>query len=683
MKFKRWTTLLQNQAVAVILLLLVLVPMLFGLDQTQRAKQLTAYGFLGLILLSVWLFRVRDGITIARVRGFLLSGPNLPIVLYLVWGGITTAFSSEPLYSRYGLVQLAVGVIFYAVTVYQFRRREHIRALLSTVLVVGVLTVLLAMGMDRGRSLRDLAGSFHDRQLFGAFLSMILPVTLGIAAGTRRKLWKLGSSISCVLIAGALLMTTCRSSWLGVVTALGLFLVLSLVFVWKVQTPGGDKQGFLQRKHELLMTPLIGLLAIGVFVGFTSTSNPISARMETLSSLSQDDSVQDRMNLWGIASKVIQASPVVGWGPGSYAFAQQKFNPESRSRTIIEQLGPSLSESPHNTYLQIAAEQGLVGLGLFLAIIALFFYRGIKALPRMDKGLRQYTLVGCLAATAGMCVDAVANPAYMYPEVSTFMWLILGMGMCAAGLGQEVQDGVTRPLDAPVMGLPRFLYRGMRTALLGCAVVWLGAQLLNLDVLSAASAGTGKGWQSARIAARQYRPTYCDQITHLELDWQNDQIRPTAAFNINQGAIYENRLAEFKVFAATDDIRFFADVTHEIKHLKFKVRGMKGKFIYQRSSNEPIVYFKPAKKMGGKTGSIDVSYRCTQPKVTYTTRFVLTILPSGEPIDESATSRRLGAEIGNGRDVSFLDALPGLFMLPTDDESSDSKSDFDETLPDE
>lgn len=682
MKFKRWTTLLQNQAVAVILLLLVLVPMLFGLDQTQRANQLTAYGFLGLILLSVWLFRVRDGITIARVRGFLLSGPNLPIVLYLVWGGITTAFSSEPLYSRFGLVQLAVGVVFYAVTVYQFRRREHVRALLSTVLAVGVVMVLLAMGMDRGRHLQDLAGSFHDRQLFGAFLSMILPVTLGIAAGTRRKLWKLSAGIACVLIAGALLMTTCRSSWMGVVTALGLFLAMSLVFVWKVQSPSGDKRGLLHRKHELFVTPLIGLLAIGVFVGFTSTSNPISSRANTFSSLAKDDSVQDRMKLWGIATRVIQGSPIVGWGPGSYAFAQQKFNPESRARTIIEQLGPSLSESPHNTYLHIAAEQGLVGLGLFLAILVLFFYRGIKALPRIDRGLRQFTLVGCLSAMAGICVDAVANPAYMYPEISTFMWLILGMGMCAAGLGQEVEPEASRVFDAPILGLPRFLYRGMRTALLACAVVWLGAQLLNLDVLAAASAGTGSGWKPARVAASPYRPTYCDQITHLELDWQNDQIKPTAAFNINAGAIYENRLAEFKVFAATDDIRFFADVTHEIKHLKFKVRGMKGKFIYQRSSNEPIIYFKPAAKMGGKTGSIDFSYRCTQPKVTYTTRFVLTILPSGEPIDESATTRRLGAAIGDGRSVSFLDTLPGLFALPTDDEGSDSKTDFDETLSD-
>jgi len=673
-KFKRWTTLLQNQAVAVILLLMVLVPMLFGLDQTQRANQLTTYGLLGLILLSVWLFRVRDGITIARVRGFLLSGPNLPIVLYLGWCGITTALSSEPIYSRFALVQLAVGVVFYAVTVYQFRRKEHIRALLSTLLLVGVVVVLFAMGMDRGKHLKDLAGSFHDRQLFGAFLALILPVTLGIAAGTRRKMWKLGAGIACVLIAGALLMTTCRSSWLGAVSALGLFLVLSLVFVWKVQGPAGDKRGFMQRKHELLITPLIGLMAIGIFVAFTNTGNPITSRMGTVSSLIGDDSVQDRMRLWDVASRVIRNSPIIGSGPGTYALAQVPFNDRSRARTIIEQLGPSLSESPHNTYLLIGAEQGLVGLGLYLAILALFFYRGIRALPRIDKGLRQYTLVGCLSAIAGMSVDGIANPAYSYPEISTFMWLILGMGMCAAGVGQEVEDdGDRRAADAPIMGLPRFLYRGMRTALLFCGIVWLGAQILSLDVLAAASAGTGSGWQSARISAVRHVPTYCKEITHLELDYRNDQTPPPAAFNINGGAIYEDRTAEFKVFAATDDVRFFADVSHETKYLKFKVRGIKGNVVYSSTSQTPRFYFKPKKKMGGKTGSIDVSYRCIEPRVTYTTRFLLTIIPSGEPINEAKALSRFGAPISNGMSVDALDLLPGLFMMPTEDEDTETE----------
>jgi hypothetical protein len=336
-------------------------------------------------------------------------------------------------------------------------------------------------------------------------------------------------------------------------------------------------------------------------------------------------------------------------------------------------LGPALNESPHNTYVQMTAEQGFVGLALYLSILAMFFYRGVRALPRMDKGLRQYTLIGCLAAIAGQAVDGVANPAYMFPEVSTFFWLILGMGMCAAGVGQEVADepGSRPAADEPVMGLPRFLYRGLRTALLACAVLWIGAQLWSLDHLTAAAAGTPNGdGQRAHVAATVHRPIYCDYITKLDLDFLNDIVNPPQCWNVNAGAVYEDRLAKFHVYALTDDARFYANVTTETKALKFKLHGIKGKFKYNTSSNTPTFFFTPAKKQGGKTGTIEVSYKCKNPNETYVTNFVLTILPSGDPIDESTGRRRTTSDrpVGTSPDsIDFLFSMPGLVDIPTEE----------------
>jgi O-antigen ligase len=659
-KFKRWTTLLQNQVVAVVLMLLFLVPMLFASADVRRIDQLTAYGMLGLLLLSVWVFRLRDRITLDRVRAFLLSGPNLPIVLYLVWGGVSAATSSEPFYSNVALVQLAFGTVVYGVTVYQFRRREQVRALLSSVLLVGVVLVVAALAIDRGHQLRSLAGAFHDRQLFGAFLSLILPVVLGVASGTRQKLLKLAATTACILIGGALLMTTCRSSWLGLLTALGIFGVLSLVFVFRLQS-------FATRKHELLVTPALALAAIGIFVFFTQTAAPISMRAATVQNLQQDDSVKDRLKLWNVGLRVLEARPLTGWGPGTYALAQERFSPDSRSREIILQMGPALNESPHNTYIQIAAELGLIGLAFYLAILAMFFYRGVRALPRMERGLRQFTLIGALAAIAGQCVDGIGNPAYLYPEVSTFFWLILGIGMCAAGVGQEVdEDTSARDDDGKVLGVPMFLYRGMRKAIIFCAILWIGAQLLNLDTMSAASAGNGK---VAKIGA-PHRPIYCDFITRLDVDFLNDNVPPTACWNINKGAIYEDRLARFHVYALTDDQRFYANVTTEIKSIKFKLHGIKGKFTYSESSNNPTFYFTPKKKMGGKTGSIDISYKCKSPNETYTTRFDLVILPSGDPINEAATLDRRRSQGISPDSVDFLQSLPSLISMPVEDDDT-------------
>jgi hypothetical protein len=185
--------------------------------------------------------------------------------------------------------------------------------------------------------------------------------------------------------------------------------------------------------------------------------------------------------------------------------------------------------------------------------------------------------------------------------------------------------------------------------------------------MSAASAGTyGK---TAAIGAA-HRPIYCDFITKLELDYLNDNVGPTSCWNVNSGAIYEDRLAKFHVYACTDDERFYANVTTEVKAIKFKLHGIKGKFTYSASSNNPTFYFTPAKKQGGKTGTIDVSYKCKSPNTTYTTRFVLTCLPSGDPINEAATLNRQRAQGFSQDRIDFLQTLPDLLSMPVEDDDT-------------
>lgn len=631
MKSNRWTGLLQNQVVAIVLALLVVVPMLFAANPDARTDQMTAYGLLGLLLLVVWLFRSQDEVTLAKARAFLFGGPNLPITLYVGWSLVSMATSPERMFSQIAFIQLACGVLLYTMVVYQFRHREQIRALLHGFIVIGVLLVVMALALAQDR-LFPLAGSFHDRQLFGGFLALILPVLLGLAAGTRSRQWKLGAQIASVLVAGALICTQCRSAWIGFAVALIVFLGLSMTFVWKLS-------GFLRKKHELLITPILGVVVLLIFIGFTRTGVATAARAKTLAAWQQDASVQDRLGLWRVAVDVVRAKPLQGHGIGTYPLVQSQFNEGSRSLEVIRQMGPTLSESPHNTYLQIAADLGLVGLALYLAMLVLFFYRSLIALPRMDKGLRQFTLIGAVSAVAGQCVDAIANPAWAYPECSAFFWLVLGIGMSAAGLGQEIRSESRAREEAPetpVLGIPRFLYRGVRTAMILCGALWIGAQLLNLNSATAASAGE----VSTQAARPVVRPLYCEFIKKLGLDFLNDSVSIPTAWNVTAGAVSYDRLAAFHVYALTNELRFWANVTSERRYITWKLTGLQGKVYYAEQSGTPRYYFKPHIRSRGKTGTLLATYRCTAPVTKYQAKFILTVLPNRAPIDSFGRAAR-------------------------------------------
>src|SRR5205085_783544 len=147
-------------------------------------------------------------------------------------------------------------------------------------------------------------------------------------------------------------------------------------YVWKWKS-------VVRRKHELLITPALALVAVCLFVGFSRTTGSLGFRASSLTAVAKDSAVVDRMNLWRVALDTIAARPIFGWGIGTYAVAQIPFNSHSQSELNLVKNGPSMTESPHNTYLQIAAEQGWIGLAFYLAILGFFFAYGIAALRRM------------------------------------------------------------------------------------------------------------------------------------------------------------------------------------------------------------------------------------------------------------------------------------------------------------
>lgn len=129
----------------------------------------------------------------------------------------------------------------------------------------------------------------------------------------------------------------------------------------------------------------------------------------------------------------------------------------------------------------------------------------------------------------------------------------------------------------------------------------------------------------------------CDTVTRLELDFLNDDVEPPEAFNINAGAITVGESAEFRVYAATDDPRFFRDVTSTVRDLKFWVRGAPANRTARRmryrddDDNPRWVYAPRGRRSVRRTVSVDCAFRCGPPRVTYTSRFVLSILPEDHP----------------------------------------------------
>lgn len=91
----------------------------------------------------------------------------------------------------------------------------------------------------------------------------------------------------------------------------------------------------------------------------------------------------ERQNFWAGAIQLIKEKPLFGWGPFSFRYA---YNPIQ-----VNLLGNS--DHPHNIFLKIGAENGLIALGAFVAFLLAIFIKVAARFTSLQKEKRDYIYI--------------------------------------------------------------------------------------------------------------------------------------------------------------------------------------------------------------------------------------------------------------------------------------------------
>lgn len=245
----------------------------------------------------------------------------------------------------------------------------------------------------------------------------------------RRPAWErifLGSSILITLVGVALAAS--RGGLLGLVVA-------CLFAVWR-------------SRHRLRNTVAI----CGLMVPILALAPTSSVQRLLHPDYSDIAAEQDRLVVWRAGLQMIMAHPWSGIGLGN-------FKPEvTRYET-----GPDKVDSlAHNTYIGTAAELGVPGLALFLALFVGAFFLAGKAV-RLAAGevsmLRQAGLgvqAGLLGAAVGIC--------FLSATTQKLLWLMLFLTPCMARLAQLREQAQQEALARAVARLPRPSEAGLAIA---------------------------------------------------------------------------------------------------------------------------------------------------------------------------------------------------------------------------
>jgi len=377
-----------------------------------------------------------------RTLAALTAAPNLAILAFLVWVAVSAARSELPQFSRYEAMRYAGGSLIYFGVVYGLSLRRHLSQLLDVLLIAGAAGAIMAFLNYGETDTSRLAGAFRNEQLLAGFLCILFPIVLVASQKSslpedRDQLWRhLAAQAVAVMLAAGILVSQNRSAWMG--TALALVAIAALF--WRFGGDGRDKR---VQKHQVVVPLVMLVLAGGLFFYLSRTGSAVFSRVGTLAGVAQDGTYRWRRGMWDKAWRMTLKKPATGWGVGTFPVNQALYYhpdaPFRTQRTIVDR-GPNLNDNAHNTYLQISAEMGFPGLALYLGIFAAFFVTALRAAPKIRRGTRQAMLFACVAAVLAQMVSAIGSPAWEFPEVSLFLWLVLGLGMAAAGVGERGRE---------------------------------------------------------------------------------------------------------------------------------------------------------------------------------------------------------------------------------------------------
>ncbi len=191
-------------------------------------------------------------------------------------------------------------------------------------------------------------------------------------------------------------------------------------------------------------------LVLILFVGLTfavGQKNEFFARIWTYWLNVQDTSFERflyyigfnaRLTYSATAFNTFQAYPVLGVGPGNYAFFFEKMLPDQPLaptpellRIISPEEGRNRLITPKNLFLRILAENGLLGFGAFFVFLIAHLGSALY-LWLSPHGEEQFWGTAALLGLIGLVVAAFSFDSFALPN----MWVLLGLITAAANIGQ-------------------------------------------------------------------------------------------------------------------------------------------------------------------------------------------------------------------------------------------------------
>ncbi|MDD5644823.1 MAG: O-antigen ligase family protein [bacterium] len=414
------------------------------------------YIFLVMWFLVLILVLVKN---ITEKEPFLIDGICFLLILFFIVSVLSSAFSAVPWRGRNLLINQITWIAVYLSVFNYFKKRETYDFILYVLSASVILVSLYGLyqyfyGLQETREWivktglsehlsSSLLGRLSRNRVFSlfvypnalaGFLLMTFPVVLSVFIKTvREKSFRKYSNIVifssvCSLLfavymhkpmlffpalAGIILSPLTSAVTLYLTFSKGGLLAFSVtVFLYLVFS-------FFRFGNKLRAKAFSSALAL-VIIAVLLSSALLFQKYKGDSLSAPLPSAKVRVDYWKAGWGMLKDNPFLGVGSGAFGAFYPKY----------KLAGAQETQMAHNDYVQVAAETGLIGFGLYVAALALILFNmSKKCLYSDSSGSDTYLMFGIFMGITGILIDSLWEFVLYIPGISTTMVLLTAVFM--------------------------------------------------------------------------------------------------------------------------------------------------------------------------------------------------------------------------------------------------------------
>lgn len=326
--------------------------------------------------------------------------PTLLVTLWLVWGAASFFWAADAQSVIVRLIPFAGFVTLFVLFQDLVKEDRQLKVLLFGYFIASVCYAILSI---RGAVLFDLKRIVLTEEQNPNVLARALGIGLLMSPymfhQLKKVLWKSLTFIGIVLLVIAIILTGSRGAWLGLVGAFGVGWLLS--------------RGRVIRLRTILVWGLLITICIFLLRSYGIISPFIMERISTLLSSEGIGTASGRWNIWAVGLELVKDNLLIGVGLNNF---HVRFEDYIDASWLAESYGIYAGREPHNVFLSIQGELGLIGLVIFIS----FYWSVFKTLLRYRTDVRAITgiLIFAFIFFSGMSAAI---------QFSKFFWLALSI----------------------------------------------------------------------------------------------------------------------------------------------------------------------------------------------------------------------------------------------------------------